>query len=70
VPNVYASPVGVGRRRYIAGRDRGIAVVQHGVEFKLLAGNQLQDGFDAAPVAVGDELSLWGREYLYRTPAK
>jgi outer membrane protein assembly factor BamB len=66
VPNVYASPLGAGGRVYIAGRDGGVAVVQHGPEFKLLAVNRLDDGFDASPVAVDDELLLRGRKYLYR----
>jgi outer membrane protein assembly factor BamB len=70
VPNVYASPVGAGGRLYIAGRDGGVAVVQHGVEFKQLAANTLADGFDASPAAVGDELYLRGRKYLYRISAK
>jgi outer membrane protein assembly factor BamB len=69
VPNVYASPVGVAGRVYVAGRDGGVAVVQHGPEFKLLALNRLDDGFDASPVAVGDELYLRGRKYLYRISA-
>jgi outer membrane protein assembly factor BamB len=69
VPNVYASPVGVAGRVYVAGRDGGVAVVQHGPEFKLLAVNQLEDGFDASPVPVDDELYLRGRKFLYRISA-
>jgi outer membrane protein assembly factor BamB len=69
VPNVYASPLGAGGRVYIAGRDGGVAVLQHGPEFKLLAVNQLDDGFDASPVAVDDELYLRGHKYLYRISA-
>jgi outer membrane protein assembly factor BamB len=69
VPNVYASPVGVAGRVYVAGRDGGVAVVQQGPEFKLLAVNQLEDGFDASPVPVDDELYLRGRKYLYRISA-
>ena len=69
VPNVYASPVGAGGRIYIAGRDGAVAVVQQGPEFKLLATNRLDDGFDASPVAVGDELYLRGRKHLYRISA-
>ena len=70
VPNVYASPVGVGGRLYIAGRDGATAVVQHGVDFKQLAVNTLEDGFDATPAAVGDELYLRGRKSLYRISVK
>jgi outer membrane protein assembly factor BamB len=66
VPNVYASPLGVAGRIYVAGRDGGVAVVQQGPEFKQLAANKLDDGFDASPVAVGDELYLRGQRYLYR----
>jgi outer membrane protein assembly factor BamB len=69
VPNVYASPVGAGGRIYVAGRDGAVAVVQQGPEFKLLATNRLDDGFDASPVAVGDELYLRGRKHLYRISA-
>jgi outer membrane protein assembly factor BamB len=69
VPNVYASPLGAGGRVYIAGRDGGVAVVQGGPEFKVLAVNHLDDGFDASPVAVDDELYLRGRKYLYRISA-
>ena len=66
VPNVYASPVGAAGRVYIAGREGGVAVIARGPEFKLLALNQLDDGFDASPVVVGNELYLRGRNHLYR----
>ncbi|HVR71613.1 MAG TPA: PQQ-binding-like beta-propeller repeat protein [Vicinamibacteria bacterium] len=69
VPNVYASLVGAGGRVYIAGRDGGVAVVEQGPAFKLLALNRLDDGFDASPVPVADELYLRGRKYLYRISA-
>jgi outer membrane protein assembly factor BamB len=64
--NVYASPVGAAGRIYIAGRDGGVAVIASGREFKMLALNQLDDGFDASPVVVGNELYLRGRKHLYR----
>ncbi len=66
VPEVYASPVGAAGRIYIAGREGGVAVIASGREFKLLALNQLDDGFDASPVVVGNELYLRGRKRLYR----
>jgi outer membrane protein assembly factor BamB len=69
VPNVYASPLGVAGRIYVAGRDGGVAVVQQGPQFKLLATNQLDDGFDASPVAVDNELYLRGQRFLYRISA-
>jgi outer membrane protein assembly factor BamB len=66
VPNVYASPVGAGGRVYIAGREGTTAVIQSGPTFEILASNVLDDGFDASPVAVGSELYLRGKRYLYR----
>jgi hypothetical protein len=68
VPNVYASPIGAAGRVYVAGREGAVAVVKAGPEFELLAVNQLDDGFDASPVAVGGELYLRG-QHLYRISA-
>jgi outer membrane protein assembly factor BamB len=66
VENVYASPVAAAGRVYVAGREGGTAVVQAGPEFKLLALNKLDDGFDASPVVVDGELYLRGARHLYR----
>jgi outer membrane protein assembly factor BamB len=66
VPNVYASPVGAAGRVYIAGREGAVAVIQRGPQFKLLALNQLDDGFDASPLVVGNEIYLRGTKHLYR----
>jgi outer membrane protein assembly factor BamB len=66
VDNVYASPVGAGGRVYVVGREGAAAVVQAGPQFKLIAVNKLDDGFDASPVVVDNELYLRGRKYLYR----
>ncbi len=66
VPNVYASPMGAADRLYVAGREGATVVIQRGPEFKILATNTLDDGFDASPVAVGSELYLRGQKYLYR----
>jgi len=65
VPNVYASPIGAAGRIYVAGREGAVAVVKAGPEFELLAVNELEDGFDASPVAVDGELYLRG-QHLYR----
>jgi outer membrane protein assembly factor BamB len=66
VSNVYASPVGADGRIYIASREGTTAVIQRGPEFKTLATNTLEDGFDASPVAVDSELYLRGQRFLYR----
>jgi outer membrane protein assembly factor BamB len=66
LPDVYASPVAVADRIYAAGRDGRTIVFRHGATFDTLAVNTLDDGFDASPVIVGDELYLRGRTTLYR----
>jgi outer membrane protein assembly factor BamB len=66
VPNVYASPVGAADRIYIVGREGAAAVVARGKEFKVLATNTLDDGFDASPAIAGNEIYLRGKKFLYR----
>ena len=65
VRSIYASPVAVGDRIYLPGRDGRTAVLRAGPAFEVLAINRLEDGFDASPALVGDELYLRGREFLY-----
>lgn len=67
--DVYASPVGAGERVYIFGRDGVGTVLAHAAEFKVLATNTLEDGFDASPAIVGGEMYLRGRKFLYRISA-
>lgn len=64
--NVYASPVGVGDRVYVAGREGTTVVLRHGPRYELLATNRLDDGFDASPAIAGSDLFLRGQQYLYR----
>jgi outer membrane protein assembly factor BamB len=70
IPDLYASPVAAAGRIYIAGRDGAIVVLKHGAPPETLAVNRLDDGFDASPAIVGDELYLRGRKSLYRISAK
>lgn len=62
---IYASPMGAGGHVYIADRDGKTAVIEDSDSFKTVAINILEDGFDATPVAVGNELYLRGNKYLY-----
>lgn len=62
---VYASPIGVADRIYITGRKGTTTVIKNSDEFKILATNILDDGFDGSPVVIGDELYLKGAANLY-----
>jgi len=46
-------------------RDGTTVVLRHGPAFEVLAENTLDDGFDASPALVEDQLFLRGRKYLY-----
>ena len=70
VPNVFASPVGAAGRVYITGRDGTTLVIKQGDEYEVLASNTLDDGFDASPAIVGDEIYLRGYRYLYAIAEK
>jgi outer membrane protein assembly factor BamB len=62
---IYASPIGVANRVYVAGRKGVTAVIEHGKKFKVLATNTLDEGCDGSPVVIGDQLFLKGSEHLY-----
>ena len=63
--DVYGSPIGVNNRIYWAGQNGTTVVLEKSKEVKVLASNQLDDGFDASPAVVGNELFLRGRANLY-----
>ncbi|MBK8266962.1 MAG: PQQ-like beta-propeller repeat protein [Planctomycetes bacterium] len=63
--SIYASFVAAGGHIYIAGREGATLVLEDGPEFKVLATNTLDDGFDASPAIAGNELYLRSRSHLY-----
>jgi outer membrane protein assembly factor BamB len=65
LPEVFASPVGAAGRVYIAGRDGVTLVLRNGTTYEVLASNKLDDGFDASPALVDDEIYLRGYRNLY-----
>ncbi len=54
-----------GDRIYVAGRDGATVVLAAGPELRVLAENQLDDGFDASPALAGRDLLLRGGSHLY-----
>ena len=65
LPNVFSSPVAAGDRVYFTGREGTTIVVKSGPTFEVLAKNMLDDGFDASPALVGNEMYLRGYTHLY-----
>ena len=65
VSGVYASPVGVADRIYLASQEGNIAVIEKGPEFKILATNSLADPIDATPAIVGNEIFIRTHKNLY-----
>jgi outer membrane protein assembly factor BamB len=50
----------------VVDRAGAVAVLEAGPDMKVLAVNKLDDGFDASPALVDEELYLRGRKHLYR----
>lgn len=65
LPNVFSSPVAAKGRIYFTGREGVALVIRAGPAFEVLAKNTLDDGFDASPALVDDEIYLRGYRYLY-----
>jgi outer membrane protein assembly factor BamB len=70
VPNVFASPVGAKGRVYLPGQEGTTLVIKQGPTFEVLAKNVLDDGFNASPAVVDNELYLRGFKYLYSLGSK
>jgi outer membrane protein assembly factor BamB len=70
VPEVFASPVGAGGKVYLPGRGGTTLVIRHGSTFEVVAKNKLDDGFDASPALVDNEIYLRGYQYLYSIAAE
>ena len=67
---VFSSPVGANGRVYLTGREGTTLVIRHGPTFEVIAKNTLDDGFDASPALVDNEIFLRGFRYLYSIAEK
>ncbi len=65
LPNVFSSPVASRGRVYFTGREGSTLVIRSGSTFDVLAKNTLDDGFDASPALVDNEIYLRGYKHLY-----
>jgi outer membrane protein assembly factor BamB len=70
ISEVFSSPVGAGGRVYVTGRDGETLVIKHGPKYEVLATNHLDDGFDASPALVENEIYMRGYKSLYAIAAK
>ena len=52
-------------RVYFTGREGATLVISSGPTFRVLAKNTLNDGFDASPALVDNEIFMRGYTYLY-----
>ena len=66
---VFSSLVGASERVYLTGREGTTLVIRHGPAFQVIAKNSLDDGFDASPALVDNEIFLRGYRYLYSIAA-
>ena len=64
--NYSASPIYAGGRLYFCSEEGKTTVIDAGRKFKVLAENQLGDGFMASPAVAGKALYLRSRTHLYR----
>lgn len=62
---MFASPVSARGRIYFPERQGTTLVIKSGPAFEVLATNTLDDGFDASPALVDNEIYLRGNKYLY-----
>jgi outer membrane protein assembly factor BamB len=65
INTVYASITGAAGKIFIVGRGGTTVVINQGADYQLVASNQLDEGIDASPVIVGDNLFLRGNQHLY-----
>lgn len=63
--NLYASPLAANGRIYFSSRNGTTVVIKHGKEAEVLATNELGEGLDASPIAVGKRLYLRGEKHLF-----
>ncbi len=70
LPEVFSSPVGAQGRVYVTGRDGVTVVIRNASAFELLAKNTLEDGFDASPALVDNEIYMRGYRSLYCIAAR
>ncbi|MFT5289143.1 MAG: outer membrane protein assembly factor BamB [Planctomycetota bacterium] len=65
IRSVYSSPISVGNLVYVTSREGLTVVFEAGESYNEIGANQLNDTFDASPLAIDDALFLRGWQNLY-----
>lgn len=63
--DAYSSLVGAADKIYCTGRDGTTCVLKNAETFEIIATNKLDDGIDATPAIVDNEIFLKGKQYMY-----
>jgi outer membrane protein assembly factor BamB len=63
--NIYAAPVGANGNVYCAGRNGVTYVLKNADAYEVVSINKLDDGLDATPAIVDNEIFLKGKQYMY-----
>ncbi|MEP4077984.1 PQQ-binding-like beta-propeller repeat protein [Haloferula sp.] len=67
---LYASPVAGGGHVYITGRSGTTVVIKDNEKLEVVASNSLDEGVDATPALVDDQLFIRGESHLFCIAAK
>lgn len=62
---LYASLAAANGHIYVFGRNGNAVVLKHGKQFEVVARNSLEEGVDASPVILGDNLYVRTHGHLY-----
>lgn len=68
IPNLstlYASPIAAGGHVYITGRSGTTVVIKDGEKLEVVATNSVDEGVDATPAPVDNELFIRGERHLF-----
>lgn len=63
--NTYASPVAAGGHVFLTDRSGTIVVIRDAARLEVLATNDMEEGVDATPAPVDDELFIRGQRHLF-----
>ncbi|HEY2827400.1 MAG TPA: PQQ-binding-like beta-propeller repeat protein, partial [Pirellulales bacterium] len=70
IQDAYASPVGADGHVYLVGRNGTTVVINNADKLDVVATNKLDEGIDASPAIVGNELFLRGKNHLFNISEK